>query len=63
MNRVGWVFVASTVLCVLVSLVLPNKREVSTLTLDGVNFKTSPTFNVLSIGVVAILIGLYAWFW
>ncbi|MBP2157749.1 MULTISPECIES: sodium:solute symporter family transporter [Asticcacaulis] len=63
MNRVGWVFVASTVLCVLVSLVLPNKREVSTLTLDGVNFKTSPTFNVLAVGVIAILVGLYAWFW
>ncbi|ESQ88586.1 hypothetical protein ABAC460_15105 [Asticcacaulis sp. AC460] len=63
MNRVGWVFVASTVLCVLVSLILPNKKEVSTLTLEGVSFKTSTAFNILAIGVVAILVVLYGIFW
>jgi SSS family solute:Na+ symporter len=62
MNRVGWVFWISLALCVLVSLVLPNKREVSTLTLEGVSFKTSPVFNVLAIGVIIILIALYAYF-
>jgi SSS family solute:Na+ symporter len=63
MNRVGWVFVASTVLCVLVSLVIPNKREVSTLTLEGVSFKTSMVFNVLAVGVIGILVALYSTFW
>ena len=59
MNRVGWVFWISLALCVLVSLIVPNKREVSTLTLEGVSFKTTPVFNALAIGVVVILIALY----
>ncbi|HVZ29196.1 MAG TPA: sodium/solute symporter [Asticcacaulis sp.] len=63
MNRVGWVFWISLALCVLVSLIVPNKREVSTLTLEGVSFKTSTTFNVLAVGVIVILIGLYYTFW
>ncbi len=62
MNRVGWVFWIATALCVGVSLLVPNKREVSTLTLEGVSFKTSTTFNVLAVGVVIILIGLYVYF-
>jgi len=62
MNRVGWVFWIAFALCVLVSLVVPNKREVSTLTLEGVSFKTSPVFNVLAVGVIVILIALYVIF-
>jgi SSS family solute:Na+ symporter len=62
MNRVGWVFWLSFALCVLVSLVVPNRREVSTLTLEGVSFKTSPVFNALAIGVIVILIALYLYF-
>ncbi len=62
MNRVGWVFWIAAALCVGVSLLVPNKREVSTLTLEGVSFKTSTAFNVLAIGVVIILIGLYTYF-
>jgi solute:Na+ symporter, SSS family len=50
-------------LCALVSLVVPNKTEVSTLTLEGVSFKTTQVFNVLAVGVVLILIALYAIFW
>jgi SSS family solute:Na+ symporter len=63
MNRVGWVFVASTVLCVLVSLIIPNRKPVSTLTLEGVSFKTSTAFNILGIGILLILAFLYATFW
>jgi SSS family solute:Na+ symporter len=63
MNRVGWVFWIATALCVGVSLIVPNRREVSTLTLEGVSFKTSTTFNVLAVGVIIILIALYATFW
>ncbi len=62
MNRVGWVFWIATALCVAVSLVVPNKREVSTLTLEGVSFKTTTAFNVLAVGVVIILIALYLYF-
>ncbi len=63
MNRVGWVFVATAIVCAVVSLVVPNKREVSTLTLEGVSFKTSTAFNVLAIGVLVILVALYSIFW
>ena len=63
MNRVGWVFLLSLGICVLVSLAIPNKTEVSTLSLEGVSFKTSQSFNILAIGVVVILVGLYTYFW
>lgn len=63
MDRVGWVFLASLALCVLISLIVPNKKPVSTLTLEGVEFKTSKAFNVLAVGVVLILITLYTVFW
>ncbi len=63
MLRVGWDFVASLLLAILVSLIIPNKKEVSTLTLEGVSFKTSTSFNVLAIGVLIILVGLYTVFW
>ena len=63
MNRVGWVFWICTALCVIISLVVPNKREVSTLSLEGVSFKTSTSFNILAVGVVLILIFLYWRFW
>ena len=62
MNRVGWVFWLALAMCVAVSLVVPNKREVSTLTLEGVSFKTSTAFNILAVGVVVILIALYVYF-
>ncbi len=62
MNRGRLVFWIATALCIGVSLLVPNKREVSTLTLEGVSFKTSTTFNVLAVGVVIILIGLYVYF-
>lgn len=63
MNRVGWVFWLSTLMCVLVSLIVPNRTEVSTLTLEGVSFKTTKAFNILAVGVIVILIALYAYFW
>lgn len=63
MDRVGYVFLASLVLCVLVSLIVPNKKPVSTLTLEGVSFKTSTGFNILAIGVVIVLVALYGLLW
>ncbi|UDF03145.1 sodium/sugar symporter [Asticcacaulis sp. AND118] len=63
MDRVGYVFLASLALCVLVSLIVPNRKPVSTLTLEGVSFKTSTAFNVLAIGVVIVLVALYGLLW
>ena len=44
-------------------MVVPNRKEVSTLTLEGVSFKTTPVVNALAIGVIVILVGLYWYFW
>lgn len=63
MLRVGWDFVAALLVAILVSLVVPNKKEVSTLSLEGVSFKTSTAFNILAVGVIVILVALYTVFW
>ena len=63
MNRVAVVFVTSLIAAVAVSLAAPAKTPVSTLTLEGVSFRTSRLFNIAGAGVIAILVALYAVFW
>jgi SSS family solute:Na+ symporter len=63
MNRVGVVFLLSLAGAVLVSLVAPQKTPVSVVTLEGVSYKTSTGFNIAGVGVILILIALYATWW
>lgn len=63
MNRVGVVFLLSLAGAVLVSLVAPQKKAVSVVTLEGVSYKTSTGFNIAGLGVILILIALYATWW
>ena len=63
MNRVGVVFLLSLAGAVLVSLVAPQKKAVSVVTLEGVSYKTSTGFNIAGIGVILILIALYTTWW
>jgi SSS family solute:Na+ symporter len=63
MNRVGLVFVATLVAAVAVSLARPARTPVSVLTFQGISYKTSTVFNVAGLGVIAILIALYATWW
>lgn len=63
MNRVGVVFLLSLAGAVLVSLVAPQKTPVSVVTLEGVSYKTSTGFNVAGVGVILILVALYATWW
>jgi SSS family solute:Na+ symporter len=63
MNRVGLVFVLALVAAVVVSLVAPQKKEVNVVSLEGVSYKTTTGFNIASLGVVLILIALYATWW
>ncbi|MBN8885224.1 MAG: sodium/sugar symporter [Rudaea sp.] len=63
MNRVGWVFVLSTVLAVLVSLMTAANATKDTIRTDDISFRTSTTFNVGAAIVVLILIVLYSVFW
>ena len=63
MDRVGVVFLISLAAAVVISLVRPAKADVSTVSLQGVSFKTGPIFNVAGIGVIIILIAIYKTFW
>jgi len=62
MDRVGWVFLASLALAMIVSLATaPAKANV--IRTNDVSFHTSPVFNLCAGIVVLILIGLYWTFW
>ncbi len=63
MDRMGLVFIAALALAVVASLVIPTRREADTIDTGEVRYATSSGFNVGAIGVVLILIVLYATFW
>jgi SSS family solute:Na+ symporter len=63
MNRMGVVFLVSLVLAVIVSLATPQRRGADTIDTTGVRYKTSAGFNIGALGVVLILIALYATWW
>ncbi len=63
MNRMSIVFAAALVLAILVSLARPQAAASNRIETRGLGYATSPSFNVLSAGVVMILIALYATWW
>jgi solute:Na+ symporter, SSS family len=63
MNRVGLVFLLSLGAAIIVSLASPAQRAKNTITLQGVDYSTSGVFNVASVGVIVILVALYATWW
>jgi SSS family solute:Na+ symporter len=64
MNRMGVVFLASLALAVLVSLARPARgTEENLIVTRDVSFRTPASFNIPSIGVILILIALYATWW
>jgi SSS family solute:Na+ symporter len=63
MNRVGLVFLLTLAAAVIVSLVAPQKKEVNVVSLEGVSYKTTTGFNIAGLGVIVILIALYAIWW
>jgi SSS family solute:Na+ symporter len=63
MNRMFVVFWVSLVLAVIVSLVWPARKESNRVTMEGVSFRTPTVFNVGAVGVILILIALYATWW
>jgi SSS family solute:Na+ symporter len=62
-NRMGVVFLVSLVLAVVVSLATPQRPDVDTIDTSNVRYKTSTGFNAGALGVVLILIALYATWW
>ena len=62
-NRMGVVFLVSMVLAVVVSLMTKQRADVDTIDTVGVRYKTSTGFNAGALGVILILIALYATWW
>jgi SSS family solute:Na+ symporter len=66
MDRVGLVFLACVGLAVFCSLVFrtpDSAAHTKTVSLKEVNFSTTPSFNILAIGIMAILAAFYAAWW
>ena len=63
MNRMGVVFLVSLVLAVTVSLATKQREGTDTIDTGGVRYRTSAGFNIGALGVVLVLIALYATWW
>ncbi|RYD48441.1 MAG: sodium transporter, partial [Sphingomonadales bacterium] len=63
MNRMGIVFLASLALAIVLSLLFKGRGDANRVTMDGVSFRTSGAFNLAGVGVMLILIALYATWW
>jgi len=62
-DRVGVVFFACLALAVLVTLVEKSGEQENAVELNGIEFGTSRGFNISALGVILILIALYATWW
>lgn len=63
MDRVGLVFLLALALAVAVSLMTRARGDANRIRTDDVAYGTSGAFNAGAVGVVAILVALYATFW
>ena len=63
MDRVGLVFLLALVLAVIVSLTLRASSDPNRIRTDDVSYATSGVFNAGAVGVIGILVALYAAFW
>jgi solute:Na+ symporter, SSS family len=62
-DRVGLVFLLALALAILVSLMTKSRGASDLIRTDDVSYATPPSFNFGALGVIAILIALYAVFW
>ena len=63
MDRVGLVFLLALALAVAVSLMTHARGDANRIRTDDVDYRTTGAFNAGAVGVIAILIALYATFW
>ena len=63
MDRMGVVFLAALALAIIVSLMRPAKAGVNLITTSDVSFRTTTSYNAGTVGVILILIALYATWW
>ncbi len=62
-DRMGLVFLAALALAVIVSLARPAAKASNLITMEGVSYRTPASFNIGALGVVLVLIALYATWW
>jgi SSS family solute:Na+ symporter len=62
-NRMGVVFLVSLLLAVIVSLATRQQEGADTIDTSDVRYRTSAGFNIGALGVILILIALYATWW
>lgn len=63
MDRVGLVFILCCVLAAAVTYLAGAKVQENSIDLNGISFKTTGGFNAAGIGVILILIAIYATWW
>ncbi|WP_315760264.1 sodium:solute symporter family transporter [Sphingomonas sp. Y38-1Y] len=63
LNRMSLVFALSLALAVVLSLVVRARTDANRITMEGVVFRTAPSYNIASLGIVLTLIALYATWW
>lgn len=63
LDRMGVVFLATLALAVVVSLVRPQAATANRVVTSDVAFGTSRGFNIAAVGVILILVALYATWW
>jgi SSS family solute:Na+ symporter len=63
MNRMMFVFLVSLFLAMAISLLVKGRGDANRVTMEGVSFRTTTAFNIGGVGVVLILIALYATWW
>ncbi len=63
MNRMSIVFVAALALAAAASLLRPQAAAANRIVTRGLSYSTAPSFNILGLGVVMILVALYATWW
>ncbi len=63
MDRMGVVFLVAAALTVVVSLAVPSRADADTIVTGDIDYSTGKTFNIGAVGVLLILVALYASFW
>jgi solute:Na+ symporter, SSS family len=63
MNRMGYIFLICLGSAVVVSLLQKPRPQKSTIDVAGIDYSTSPSFNIAGLAVISILVALYAIWW